>query len=214
MDETKTAPRFAIGAMTLTMQNVTLREDVILEEVRIEGADIDAQAPTEPGGQPRLRTGEMKFRAAISEPNLNRLLAANLPPDAPYRNLKVALYSGKARISGSAVKVLSIPFSIDAAPVIANGVRVGFDLKTGSLAGIGLPSAIVEALEQTVNRAIALDLTKLPVPVFLDEAKCEPGRLTLVGRARIAWPLAAAGKTTLPFAPRDLPQIERGADDI
>ena len=148
----------------------------------------------------------MKFRAAISEPNLNLLLEKNLPPDAPVRNLRVALYSGKARISGSAIKILSIPFSIDAAPVISNGVRVGFDLKTGSVVGIGLPSAVIEAIEQAVNRAVAVDLTKLPIPVFLDEARCEPGRLTLIGRARIVWPPASAAKTVLPFAPRDLPQ--------
>ncbi len=208
MDGTETAPRVAIGAITLTMQNVTLRDDVILEEIRIEGGPIDAQAPAGAGGQPRVQTGEMKFRAAISEPNLNRLLTANLPPDAPVRNLKVALYSGKARISGNAAKALNLPFSMDAVPVIANGIRVSFDLRTGSVGGVGLPAPVVEAIEQAVNRAVALDLTQLPFPVFLDEARCEPGRLTLIGRARIAWPLAAADKAVMPFAPRDLPQIE------
>lgn len=210
MDSSENGRRAAIGTLTLTMQNITLRDDLVLEDARIEGAEITIEAPTEPGGQPHIQTGELKFRAAISEPNLNRLLSANAPQDASVRNLKVTLYSGKARISGSAVKVLSIPFSLDAVPKIANGIRVSFDLKTGSLVGIGLPSAIVDAIEQVVNRAVALDLTKLPFPVFLEEAKCEPGRLTLVGRARIAWPLASAGKTVMPFAPRDLPQIESG----
>ena len=210
MDSLETGRRVAIGAMTLTMQNIALRDDLILEDARIEGADIIIETPAEAGGQVRVQTGEMKFRAAISEPNLNRLLAANVPQDAPVRNLKVTLYSGKARINGSAVKVLSLPFSLDAALQIANGIRVSFDLTTGSLVGVGLPSAIVEAIEQVVNRAVALDLTKLPFPVFLEEAKCEPGRLTLVGRARIAWPLASAGKPVLPFAPRDLPLITGG----
>ena len=198
----QSAQRIQIGAITINAQNIVLRDDVILEEIRIEGAEILLQGPSEPGAAPSVQTGEVKFRAAISEPNLNRLLAANLPADAPVKNLKVALYSGKARISGNFVKTFGLPFSLDAAPVIANGVRVRFDLKTGSLVGIGLPSAVVEAIEQVVNQAVEIDLTKFAVPVFLDEARCEPGRLTVLGRARIVWPPAPSGPSLLPFAPR------------
>ena len=190
------------GTALFQAQNVRLRPDTLLDEVRIEGADISVQPPASPGDTARVQTGEMKFRATMSEPNLNLLIQANFPADIPIRNLHIALFSGKARISGQLHKVISLPFTVEATLLITHGVRVGFDL-TDVRAGIGMPAVLVEMLEQAMNRACELDLTKLPFPVYLDEARCEPGRLTVVGKARVIWPPVAAGQIVKPFSVRD-----------
>ena len=197
----ETPHRLQIGTAVLNAANVQLRDDVILDEVRIESAEISLEQPAGSGEPAQIKTGEVKFRATMSELNLNRMLTANLPPEAPVRNLKVALFSGKARISGTLVKVIGIPFTIDATIKIVNGVRVIFDLTTGTLVGLGLPSAVVELIEQSVNRAVSQDLTKLPVPVYLEEVRCEPGRVTVIGKARIIWPPPPAVQNILPFSP-------------
>jgi hypothetical protein len=175
------------GTLQIQAQNVALREDALLEEVRIEGGairfDLDA------AGVWRLETGELRVRAALSEANLNRLLTANLPADMPLKNLHIDLFSSKARLTGTYVKLIGIPISADVAIKIRNGVDVYFDL-TGARAGVGLPAAAVEVIAGQVNRElsgkIGAQLRQLPFPVFLDEIRCEPGRLTLLGRTRLA----------------------------
>jgi len=83
---------------------------------------------------------------------------------------------------------------------VENGVRVFLDWQDMKL-GLALPSALREALETHFNKT--LDLSALPIPVWLEELRCEPGRLTAIGRARIAWPLPSRSPAAPPFAPRE-----------
>src|SRR6185312_7115100 len=112
------------------------------------------------------RTGETSFRAMISEPNLNRILTANTPPDVPVKNLRATLLAGKIRFSGQIVKLITIPLALEAVPRIENGVRVFLDWQDVKL-GIALPSMIVEVLEKQLNKT--LDISSAPIPIWLEE---------------------------------------------
>jgi hypothetical protein len=194
-----------IGGAQMHFQNVQLREDVLVDEVHLEGGEILLEPPTaiSAGG---VRTGETRFRAVISEPNVNRLLENNIPADAPVRNLKIAFLSGKAHISGNYIKMMSLPFTVDAVPRIQNGTRVVLDFQTVSAGGMfSLPQSVVESLEKLINEKLDFDLAQSPVPVWLDTLVCEPGRLTATGRVKIVWPPSAT--PLAPFTARETPAL-------
>ena len=194
-----------IGGAQIHFQNVQLRKDVLVDEVHLEGADVLLEPPNagNPGG---IRTGETRFRAVISEPNVNRMLENNIPEDAPVRHLKIAFLSGKAHISGHYIKMLSLPFTVDAVLRIQNGTRVMLDFQTISAGGMfSMPQSVVETLEKLINEKLDFDLAQAPVPVWLDTLVCEPGRLTATGRVKVVWPPSAA--PIAPFTVRDTPAL-------
>jgi len=194
-----------IGGAQFHFQNVQLREDVLIDEVHLEGGEVLLEAPSvnSAGG---VRTGETRFRAVISEPNVNKLLASNTPEDVPVRNLKVAFLSGKAHISGNYVKMMSLPFTVDAVPRIQNGTRVLLDFTSVSAGGMfSLPPTVVESLQRLINEKLDFDLAQAPIPIWLDTLVCEPGRLTATGRVKVVWP--PTGAAIAPFAARQTPAL-------
>lgn len=194
-----------IGGAQIHFQNVQLREDVLVDEVHLEGGEILLEPPT-PNSAGGVRTGETRFRAIISEPNVNRLLENNIPEDAPVRHLKIAFLSGKAHISGNYIKMMSLPFTVDAVLRIQNGTRVLLDFQTVSAGGLfALPQSVVETLEKLINEKLDFDMAQAPIPVWLDTLVCEPGRLTATGRVKIVWPPTAT--PLAPFSARETPAL-------
>jgi hypothetical protein len=192
-----------IGGVKIDLSNVQLSDALQLDEVHLEGGDIRVDLPRKEGETERVTTGDVSFRLAMSEPNLNRFLEASLPTDVPVRTLRIALYSGRARISGQYVKLIALPFTLDAVPRVENGIRVTLDCQ-GATAGIGLPAAIVKVIDQLINEYLQIDLSRLPIPIWLNELRCEPGRLSAIGRARGIWPPDAAVQAVAPFTPREV----------
>lgn len=187
----------SIEAATITLRNVQLQDAIVLDEVHLEGGEVRLELP-ENSAEFKATTGETRVRALMTEPNLNRMLEANLPDDGPVRNLRVAMFSGRASFKGQFVKsVMSLPFSLDAIPVITNGVRLSLDCRGTQIGGIGLPGPAVEVIEKILNERLTVDLSEAPFPVRLDEIRCEPGRLTLLGRARFSWPFGVSGKVPI-----------------
>lgn len=192
---------FSASGAQIHLQNVQLRDDIVLDEVHLEGGGIEIALPGN-ADRPSLKAGETGFRVLMTEPNLSRLITANTPADAPVRNLSVVLLSGRARVSGQLTRsVLSLPFTAEVMPRIENGVRVTWEIGKG----LPFPAAVVEIIEQQINSHAAIDLSPLPVPVRLDEIRLEPGRLTVIGKARLSWPLAAATSLAAPFSAAPLP---------
>jgi len=58
----------------------------------------------------------------------------------------------------------------------------------------------VDVIEARINESLGLDVSNLSIPVWIDEIRCEPGRLTALGRARISWPPSAAIAAAKPEA--------------
>ena len=194
-----------IGGAQIHFQNVQLREDVLVDEVHLEGGDILMELSAA-GSLGAIRTGETRFRAVISEPNVNRMLENNIPEDAPVRHLKIAFLSGKAHISGSYIKMISLPFTVDAVLRIQNGTRVMLDFQTVSAGGMfALPQSVVETLEKLINEKLDFDLAQAPIPVWLDTLVCEPGRLTATGRVKVVWPPSST--PLAPFTVRETPVL-------
>ncbi len=195
-----------VGGARIALENVQLRDDVLIDELHLEGSDVRIEPPAG-DREAGITTGETRVRAMMSEANLNRLVTANLPPDTPVRGLHIALLSGRARISGKAlVSIVPFPFSIEATPRVENGVRVTLDCRTATL-GVDMPRAVVDILESRINEALGLDVSSLDIPLWIEEIRCEPGRLTAIGRARIAWPPPVA---VLPPAGRLQPAMPAG----
>ncbi len=196
----KQAEKVRVATAQVHLTNVKLRDDVILDEVHLEGENILAEAPQNKGENGKITATDTKVRAMMTEANVNLMLAGNVPADAPVRNLSIAILSGKVRITGHVVKsVMSLPFTIEAIPRIDNGVRVWLDFQSSKMV-FNMPSSVTEMIEQQINKQLSIDLSKLPFGVRIDEIRCEPARLTVLGKASIVLPPApAAALPTAPF---------------
>jgi hypothetical protein len=197
-----------IGGAQIHLKQVQLRDDILIDEIHLDGKELEYQTrKTEASDsvQNKISVADTGFTAMMIEPNINRLLMANMPADAPVRNVRLFLLSGKARITGHFVKsVISLPFTVEAVPIVDNGVRVHLDFQEARI-GFKLPGSVLDVIEQVINRSLSLDLSRLSVPVRLDEIKCEPGRLTIKGQARIAWPPVSVAPPPAPFSALDRP---------
>ena len=218
-----------VGGAQIHFQQVQLRDDILIDEIHLSGkaARYEIAEPVGKGNHSEgivsegihseekrsdgvhskersaaafsLSVPEMEFTAMITEPNIQRLLSANMPADSAVRNVRLLLLSGKARITGQFVKsVISLPFVVEAIPVIDNGVRIKLDFKEARL-GIKLPGLVLDVIEQIVESSLSLDLSNLSFPVRLHEIKCEPGRLTVKGKTRINWPPVNIAPPLAPF---------------
>src|SRR5579871_4741214 len=101
MSDKPAATQIEIGTVQLRLQSVRLRADVLLDDVSLESSDLHITG--EEAGV-AARAGETKFHIMMTEPHINEFLATNLPADAPLRNMRLALLTGKVRISGQFIK--------------------------------------------------------------------------------------------------------------
>lgn len=188
MDQSTARPDAChIGRADIHLYNIRLPRELIVDELHLAGGEIRI---FDDGGGRSVSTGEIAASAVISEVNLNRVIASNVPDDAPIKNLQIAIFSSRVRITGAALRPLAVPFTIEATLRIENGVRIMLDWQNASV-GLGLPKMLVDMLEQRINDKMSLDMSALPVPVWIDSIQCEPGRLTAIGRARITAPPTA-----------------------
>jgi hypothetical protein len=185
MDEIKI---ITAGSANITLRNATIGPNIVVDELILDAADLEL-APGSDGQELRFSSGETRFRGMFTEASVNKIVASNIQADTPVRNIKVSLYTGRAQVKGQFVKsVMSLPFTLDAKPVLTNGIRLSLDCSATQIGGIGLPGAAVDIIERVLNEKLYIDLTGSTFPVRFDEVKCEPGRLTVIGRARFSWP--------------------------
>ena len=156
-----------IGGAQIHLKQVQLRDDILIDEIHLDGKELEYQTRKTDASesvQNKISVMETGFTAMMIEPNINRLLLANLPADAPVRNVRLFLLSGKARITGHFVKsVLSLPFTVEAVPVVDNGVRIHLDFQEARI-GFKLPGPVLDVIEQVMNRSLSLDLSRLLFP--------------------------------------------------
>jgi hypothetical protein len=183
-------------------RNVAFGPFLVMDEVHMEVDDILITPPVSLGEAPHVACGDARVSALISEQNLNRALELGLQPDGALKDIRVAMMSGRVRLSFQLAKLVSLSVSVEATPRIENGIRVVLDWQAATVAGIAVPHGIVTALQDRINKA--LDLSKSPVPVWIDEVRCEPGRLTVLGKVQLAWPLPAQPTSPGPFSALDL----------
>ena len=188
------AEPIAIETVEIKLGQVRLRPDVVLDDVRLSTTNVQITLPPEKGEKPTILADETRFSGVLTEPSLNALIAGALANNASLKNIQVALLTDKAKITGQYMaKFLPLPFTVEAIPFIENGVRVMLDFRAANAAVFSLPASWVDILETNVNGKVALDLGRLPFPVWLDTVRCEPGRLVLEGKAKLGYPLIPVG---------------------
>ncbi len=193
-------PTVDVDKAHLTFNQVQLPYGLVIDEVHLDFAGIHAAGPGAAGTQPAADVKESQFRVMMTEPHVNLLLRENADK-VPAKDVSIVVLTGKLRVHGTYVKsILRLPFVVECVPRIENGVKIHFDFKDAQM-GVSMPSFIVDAISQHL---MAIDLNKLPVPVFLESIECEPGRITVTGRARLSWPLLG-GSTAAPFTQKSLP---------
>ncbi len=175
-----------VGKVKLSLQDLQLREDILLDDVRLEGEGITIDLPENSVSPPHIKTGEVKFTAMMTEANINRMVQSNLPKSAPIRNLQLTLLTGRVKAAGQYVKLISIPFVVEIVPQIENGVRVRLALQSSP--GLPIPKPILEGIESHLNHMANIDLSGFPIAIWLDEIRCEPGRITSTGKIRVEFP--------------------------
>lgn len=182
-----------IGATQLRLQNVKPLPNLTIDEVTLvsTGLAIDLSDPANVS----VKAAETHVRAFITEANINQAILSMLPADLPVKGIKISVLSRGLKATA---RFLNMPITMEGTPRIENGVRVIIDWKAASVLGIGLPAQLVEGLEQRLNRTI--DLTALPVPVWVDEIVCEPGRVTAAGKIKLKWPLEQLPQAASPFS--------------
>ena len=89
---------------------------------------------------------------------------------------------------------------LEAVPRVENGVRVSLDWQQMKV-GLAVPGPVREAMERPLQQDLRPDA--LPIPVWLDEIRCEPGRVTAIGKARSPGRRLPAPPSVRPFAPRE-----------
>ncbi len=184
-----------IDSAQIVFKNVQFGDKMVLDEVQLNGANIQLNLGLDTVPPVSVSSGETQFRALITEANLNALLAKNMPDDIPVKNLHLSLLSGKVKLSAQLNKMFKLPISVEGVLQVENGVKVFFEWQQVSAGGIPLPSQLVELLQQQINKS--MDLGKSPVPVWLDWIRCEPGRLTISGKARLNFPISDSGKISV-----------------
>ncbi|MCS6777388.1 MAG: DUF2993 domain-containing protein [Chloroherpetonaceae bacterium] len=175
-----------LGPTEVVSRQVHLPHGVVLEQVQLH-AEAARYIPETRSSAARVVIDELHVKAVISEPHLNAMVGAHLRSEV-LRGINVAILSGKLRVTGQFVKWIPVPFTLEVTPHIENGIRIRPEFLGLSAAAFALPSSAVELLEQHLRPLLTVDLTQLPVPVYVDRLVCEPGRLVLQGRARLHWP--------------------------
>ncbi|HEV2473494.1 MAG TPA: DUF2993 domain-containing protein, partial [Chthonomonadales bacterium] len=175
---TYSLPEISAGSAQIELRQVALLPGVTLDELSIRSGALELKSCP-----PQGSAGDVTFRAVVSEANLNTAIRAALPPDSPVRNVSVAVLTGKLRFEGHLARMFSMPISMEAVPRIENGTIVALNWQAARL-GVNLPAMVIDIVRQHLNHS--LDLRALPIPIWLDEVRCEPGRVTLSGKAQIS----------------------------
>ena len=176
----------SFGSASLQLRDAQLRPDLLIDEFALDASTIRIS----PNGNDLKveTTKETKFRAVISQANLVKFVQANLPENVRgmIRETRITILQGKVQVQ-AVPSALPLTITVEATPTIVAGKTVELIWHGAQLAGIPFPSAMVDLVARHLNQSY--DLSTLPIEFRIDEIRCEPGRLTVIGWAKLQWPL-------------------------
>jgi LmeA-like phospholipid-binding len=180
--------RMSAKEVGLTLKDLQLAPGITIDEAILETGALQLLLQSSGSSQPAFVCDAVRFKAYVSEVNLNTLLAQHRPPDVPVKNLKASLLSGRVLLRGQFLKsVVAVPFAMEATPQITDGKQVRVRCSGSNVAGMALPAAAVQLIEATINEKLVIDLSDSPVPVTLTELVLEPGRIAASGTVVLQW---------------------------
>lgn len=190
----------AIARFEAHFFEVNAMKNIIVDEVHIQSSGLRLAWQPQEGTAPHVDIKDTNVTLMMTETNVNRLIAAYAPAEGLAKELQITLLTGRMMVSGK-IKfgILHATFQAKVIPTIRSGTRIWLDiLEIKSIAP--MPPAAREMIEKQVNEQIPLEFDQLPFPVFLDEIRCEPGRITCCGRLRFNWPFIERADTIMfPF---------------
>ena len=178
-------PSFEIGALTASLEahDVSLGSVITFDEVRLNSAGLVV------GSNASVRARELVGTFIISESSLNRFLASRVADSV--KDVEVAVYVGKLRISGRYTKMgIPVPFQLYAVPMIEGGARIQLDPGKMNLSVLAMPGFSANFAAERINfhLAKAFDTTRFPIPVRMTDIRCETGRLLISATASLSTP--------------------------
>ena len=180
--------RMGAKEVCVTLKDLQLAPGITIDEAILETSALQLFFNSAGTQQAGFKTEPVRFRAYISEVNLNTLLAEHTPADVPVKNLKASLLSGRVLLRGQFLKsVVAFPFAMEAAPQITDGKLVRMRCSGSNVGGMALPSAAVQLIEAAINEKLVINLADAPIPVTLTELILEPGRIRATGTVILEW---------------------------
>ena len=176
-----------IGASSLIIRDAQLRPDLLIDEVSIEAAGF-VISQLDPSNLQVNSSSESRFRATISEVNLVNFALANLPDNVRkmLRETRITILQGKVQVQ-CVPYALPLTITVEASPVIVGGKIIQLNWHGAQLGGIAFPTPMIDLVARHLNQSY--DLSTLPIDFRLEEIRCEPGRLTALGWAKLEWPV-------------------------
>lgn len=151
--------------------------------------------------------GPTNITVVLAEVTLNTILEQFVPSNAPVADLSLRLLSNKVIAEGrflpAKIKLpfsflsVPIPFTAEVIPTLPSPTQIYLELKTVRT-GFPLPEIAIHKIEQMLNELLGLNLQNLPIPLTLQEIRCEPGRLTVHAHTQLKWPLPAPSVPLVP----------------
>jgi hypothetical protein len=156
--------------------NVHAGNQIDLESFHLELHNLRYHAPPDES----LTVGQSQLEIQITEPALNRYLRRQNPDNQP----EITLDSGRVTLKGN-MRLLGIdtPLVTTGSLEIVDHTQVNYRAETVRLGAEPIPGIGTEYVEKHLNPL--LNVTRLNLPLRLDEIEVQPGRLIVRGSASL-----------------------------
>jgi hypothetical protein len=156
--------------------NVRAGNQIDLESFHLELHNLRYHAPPDES----LSIGDSHLEIQITEPALNNYLSRQHPDNRP----EIRLDSGRVTLKGT-MRLLGIdtPLITTGWLAVVDHTRVEFRAESVRLATNPIPGIGTEYVENHLNPL--LNVTRLDLPLRLDEIEVQPGRLIVRGSAHL-----------------------------
>lgn len=161
---------------------VQIENGLVLDHLHLDLKDVNVDTKNKRVKDIR----EVRFTLTVSKPNIDEYLASEAASVDNIRRARVTLNANNSVTLAAEREVLGVgvPFSLSGPLSVAGPHRIELDAKRMTFIGIPVWGPPLEFLKTRFEAG--MDLTNLPFPVTLTEARTEPGKLILSGTADIS----------------------------
>jgi hypothetical protein len=174
--------RGRLSKVAIDGYEVNLANGLVLDHLRLDLKDLKVDTKNK-----RVTdVGEVRFTVTVSKPNIDEYLAGETATNDNIRRARITLAANNSvTLSAEWDKLgIGVPYSLTGPVQVAGPRRIELDAKRLTIVGIPIWGPPLEFLKTKFEAGV--DLSNLPFPVQLTEARTEPGKLILTGTADIS----------------------------